>query len=239
MSGHSRWSNIKRTKEKSDEQKAKIFTKIGREIMVAVKMSGSDPNANTRLKLAIQKAKQVNMPTDKINNIIKRNEAQDNKVYYDLDYEGYGVGGVAVIVRTLTDNKNRTSSDVRCAFDKFGGSLGSTGCVSYLFDSKGVIVIEKNEKFNSDNAIDFAIGLDVLDFEDDDVFTVFTTPSTLDKVVDEFKTVGYNVLSADTQMIPQNYVKLDADKLETFEKMIEKFEDNDDVQEVYHNLDEE
>lgn len=238
MSGHSRWSNIKHTKEKSDEQKAKIFSKIGREIMVAVKLGGSDPNANTRLKIAMQKARQVNMPSDKISNIIKKNDAQD-KIYYDLNYEGYGIGGVAVIVKCLSDNKNRTSSDVRYVFDKYGGSLGSTGCVSYIFDNKGVIVVEKDKNFNLDNAIEHAIQFDVLDFEDGEEFTVFTNPNDVDDISDKFKNEKYNVLSADTQLIPQNYVKLDESKRSTFDIMIERFEDNDDVQEVFHNLDEE
>ncbi|MDD4351015.1 MAG: YebC/PmpR family DNA-binding transcriptional regulator [Clostridia bacterium] len=238
MSGHSRWSNIKHTKEKSDEQKAKIFSKIGREIMVAVKLGGSDPNANTRLKIAMQKARQVNMPSDKISNIIKKNDAQD-KIYYDLNYEGYGIGGVAVIVKCLSDNKNRTSSDVRYVFDKYGGSLGSTGCVSYMFDNKGVIVVEKDKNFNLDNAIEHAIQFDVLDFEDGEEFTVFTNPNDVDDISDKFKNEKYNVLSADTQLIPQNYVKLDESKRSTFDIMIERFEDNDDVQEVFHNLDEE
>lgn len=238
MSGHSRWSNIKHTKEKSDEQKAKIFSKIGREIMVAVKLGGSDPNANTRLKIAMQKARQVNMPSDKISNIIKKNDAQD-KIYYDLNYEGYGIGGVAVIVKCLSDNKNRTSSDVRYVFDKYGGSLGSTGCVSYMFDNKGVIVVEKDKNFNLDNAIEHAIQFDVLDFEDGEEFTVFTNPNDVDDISDKFKNEKYNVLSADTQLIPQNYVILDESKRSTFDIMIERFEDNDDVQEVFHNLDEE
>lgn len=238
MSGHSRWSNIKHTKEKSDEQKAKIFSKIGREIMVAVKLGGSDPNANTRLKIAIQKARQVNMSSDKISNIIKKNDAQD-KIYYDLNYEGYGIGGVAVIVKCLSDNKNRTSSDVRYVFDKYGGSLGSTGCVSYMFDNKGVIVVEKDKNFNLDNAIELAIQIDVLDFEDGEEFTVFTNPNDVDDVSEKFKNEKYNVLSADTQLIPQNYVKLDESKRSTFDIMMERFEDSDDVQEVFHNLDEE
>lgn len=238
MSGHSRWSNIKHTKEKSDEQKAKIFSKIGREILVAVKLGGSDPNANTRLKMAMQKARQVNMPSDKINAIIKKNDAQD-KVYYDLNYEGYGIGGVAVIVKCLSDNKNRTSSDVRYVFDKYGGSLGSTGCVAYMFDNKGVIVIEKDKTFNLDNAIELAIGFDVLDFEDGETFTVFTNPNDVYEISEKFRNEKYNVLSADTQLIPQNYIKLDASKRATFDIMMERFEDNDDVQEVYHNLDDE
>ena len=137
------------------------------------------------------------MPSDKISNIIKKNDAQD-KIYYDLNYEGYGIGGVAVIVKCLSDNKNRTSSDVRYVFDKYGGSLGSTGCVSYMFDNKGVIVVEKDKNFNLDNAIEHAIQFDVLDFEDGEEFTVFTNPNDVDDISDKFKNEKYNVLSADT-----------------------------------------
>lgn len=238
MSGHSKWNNIKATKEKTDAQRAKAFTKIGKEIMVAIKIGGVDPTANPRLKLAIQKAKAVNMPNDKINAYLKKNAEQDTSNYYDLTYEGYGVGGVAVVVKCLTDNKNRTSSDVRFIFDKFGGSLGSNGCVSYLFDHKGIITIEKNTDFDVEKAVDIAIENDVIDFEDGDVFAVITTPSTLDNVTEQYKNNNFVILSSVSEMVPQNYIKLDDDKRVTFEKMLDKFDDCDDVQEVYHNLEE-
>ena len=174
MSGHSKWNNIKGRKEKSDAERSKIFTKVGREIMVAVKEGGANIDSNSKLKMAIAKARQYNMPNDRINNIIKKNSEVDNSNFVEQTYEGYGVGGVAVVVKCFTDNKNRTSSDVRYAFDKYGGSLGSSGCVSYMFDNKGVIVVEKNEKFNADAAMELAINMNAIDCEDDDVFTIYT-----------------------------------------------------------------
>ena len=198
MSGHSKWNNIKRTKEKSDAQRGKIFTKIGREIAVIVKQGGSDPNVNSKLKDVIQKAKQNNMPNDSIERSITKASGELSGVNYEsITYEGYGAGGSAVIVECLTDNKNRTAGDVRHAFDKHGGSLGSTGCVSYLFNRKGLIVIEKN--INTD--ID-AIMLDSLDagaddvVEEDDVIEVYTTPANFDAVKKTLEDKNYQFLSA-------------------------------------------
>lgn len=240
MSGHSKWNNIKARKGKSDAERSKIFTKLGREIMVAVKEGGANIDSNSKLKMAIAKARQFNMPNDRINGIIKKNSETDNSNYVEQTYEGYGVGGVAVVVKCFTDNKNRTSSDVKYAFDKFGGSLGATGCVSYMFDNKGVVVIEKKDGFDSDAAMELAINLNAIDCEDDDVFTVYTEPSanSVNEVVTEFENNGYTVLSSGVEMIPQNYVTLNEHQLETFNKMIDKLNDSDDVIDVIYNLEE-
>lgn len=236
MSGHSKWHNILATKTKTDAQRSQIFTKISREITVAVKEGGADVNSNTRLKVAIAKARDNNMPNDKINNIIKRNtEAVD---YVESTYEGYGVGGVAVIVECLTDNKNRTAGDVRHTFDKFGGSLGANGCVSYLFNKKGVIVLEKNKNFDADKAVELAIENGADDYEEsDEDMVVYTEPNKFDDLATIFKENGYNVLSAQNDMVASNYVTLNADQRATFDRMMDTFEANDDVQNVYHNLD--
>lgn len=240
MSGHSKWNNIKGRKEKSDAQRAKIFTMLGRQIMVAM-ASGTDPDSNPSLKNAIQKAKQNNMPNDKIKALLDKKSNQDMSNYSEVTYEGYGVGGVAVVVKCLTDNKNRTISDVRYAFDKFGGSLGANGCVSYLFDNKGVVVVEKTDSFDSDKAMELALELEALDCEEDEAFTVFTEPtaSEVNRISEAFTNAGYSILSAEVEMIPQNYVALDENKRATFEKMLAKLDESDDVQEVIHNLEEE
>lgn len=241
MSGHSKWNNIKGRKEKSDAERSKIFTKVGREIMVAVKEGGANIDSNSKLKMAIAKARQYNMPNDRINNIIKKNSEVDNSNFVEQTYEGYGVGGVAVVVKCFTDNKNRTSSDVRYAFDKYGGSLGSSGCVSYMFDNKGVIVVEKNEKFDADAAMELAIMQNAIDCEDDDVFTIYTEPSanSVNDMVSAFENAGYTILSSGVEMIPQNYVSLNASQRETFNKMLDKLNENDDVIDVIYNLEEE
>lgn len=241
MSGHSKWNNIKGRKEKSDAERSKIFTKVGREIMVAVKEGGANIDSNSKLKMAIAKARQYNMPNDRINNIIKKNSEVDNSNFVEQTYEGYGVGGVAVVVKCFTDNKNRTSSDVRYAFDKYGGSLGSSGCVSYMFDNKGVIVVEKNEKFDADAAMELAINENAIDCEDDDIFTIYTEPSanSVNDIVSAFENAGYTILSSGVEMIPQNYVSLNASQRETFNKMLDKLNENDDVIDVIYNLEEE
>ena len=239
MSGHSKWNNIKGRKEKSDAQRAKVFTMLGRQIMVAM-ASGSDPDSNPSLKNAIQKAKQNNMPNDKIKALLEKNN-KDTSNYTESVYEGYGVGGVAVVVKCLTDNKNRTISDVRHAFDKFGGSLGATGSVTYMFENKGVVVLEKTADFDADKAMELALEVEALDCEDDEVFTVYTEPtaSEVNRVSGAFSDAGYTVLSSEVEMIPQNYVTLNEHQRETFEKMLAKLDESDDVQEVIHNLEEE
>lgn len=240
MSGHSKWNNIKARKGKSDAERSKIFTKIGREIMVAVKEGGPNVESNSKLKMAIAKARQFNMPNDRINGVIKKNSETDNSNYVEQTYEGYGVGGVAVVVKCFTDNKNRTSSDVRYAFDKYGGSLGSTGCVSYMFDNKGVVVVEKTDGFDADKAMELAINLDVIDCEDEEVFTIYTEANAevVNNVVSAFEGEGYTILSSGVEMIPQNYTALNEKQLETFNKMLDKLNDSDDVVDVIHNLEE-
>ena len=241
MSGHSKWNNIKGRKEKSDAERSKIFTKIGREIMVAVKEGGANIDSNSKLKMAIAKARQYNMPNDRINGIIKKNSEVDNSNFVEQTYEGYGVGGVAVVVKCFTDNKNRTSSDVKYAFDKYGGSLGSSGCVSYLFTSRGEIVIEKGENFDSDKAMELAINLDAVDCIDEEVFTVITEPnaSSVNEVVTAFESEGYTILSSGVEMVASNYIKLSDSQRETFNKMIDKLNESDDVIDIIHNLEEE
>lgn len=241
MSGHSKWNNIKGRKEKSDAERSKVFTKIGREIMVAVKEGGPNIDSNSKLKMAIAKARQYNMPNDRINGIIKKNSEVDNSNFVEQTYEGYGVGGVAVVVKCYTDNKNRTSSDVRYAFDKFGGSLGSTGCVSYLFDNRGVVVVEKGANFDGDAAMELAINMNAVDCEDEEVFTVYTEPSAnaVNDLVKAFEDAGYTILSSGVEMIPQNYIALDEHKRETFDKMIDKLNESDDVIDVVSNIEEE
>lgn len=241
MSGHSKWNNIKARKGKSDAERSKIFTKIGREIMVAVKEGGSNVDSNSKLKMAIAKARQFNMPNDRINSVIKKNSEVDMSNFVEQTYEGYGIGGVAVIVKCLTDNNNRTSSDIKYAFDKYGGSLGTSGCVSYMFENKGVVVLEKTDSFDSDAAMEMAINLDAVDCEDDEVFTVYTEPNAnaVNNMVQEFENGGYTILSSGVEMIPSNYAQLNEKQLESFNKMLEKLDDNDDVVDVIHNLEEE
>jgi len=238
MSGHNKWSKIKNAKEKNDQQNAKIFTKIGREIAVAVKAGGSDPNSNSQLKSIIAKAKSVNMPNDNINRSIKRASGELGNVNYEsVSYEGYGVAGSAVIVYALTDNKNRTASDVRHLFDKFGGSLGSTGCVSYLFTKKGVIYVQKGTGISDDDMMMIALDSGAEDIQiEDDVFEIYTTPEDFETVKENLINNNIEIADSNIDLIPSNYVTLPADKETTFLKMIDLLEDNDDVQEVYHNV---
>ena len=238
MSGHSKWNNIKRTKEKSDAQRGKIFTKIGREIAVVVKQGGSDPNVNSKLKDVIQKAKQNNMPNDSIERSIKKAAGELSGVNYEsITYEGYGAGGSAVIVECLTDNKNRTTGDVRHAFDKHGGSLGSTGCVSYLFNRRGLIVIEKTINTDVDTLMMDALDAGADDVvEEDDVMEVYTSPNNFDMVKQNLENNNYQFLSAEVTLVADNYIELEQSKLEQFEKMMDALNDLDDVQNVYHNV---
>ena len=237
MSGHNKWSKIKNAKEKNDQQNAKMYTKIGREIAVAVKLGGSDPNSNTQLKNIIAKAKSINMPNDNINRSIKKASGELNTVNYEsMTYEGYGVGGSAVIVYALTDNKNRTASDVRHLFDKFGGSLGSNGCVSYLFTKKGVIYVQKGNGISDDDMMMLALDCGAEDINiDDEIFEIFTTPDDFEIVKENLEKNGVAIADSSIDLIPSNYVTLDEDKKNTFTKMIDLLEDNDDVQEVYHS----
>lgn len=238
MSGHSKWHNIQAKKGKTDAQRGKIFTKLGRELSVAVKEGGADPVNNARLRDAIDKAKANNMPADVITRAIKKASGELGAVNYEsITYEGYGVGGAAVIVECLTDNKNRTAGDVRHSFDKYGGSLGASGCVSYLFKQKGVIIIEKNEKIDADELLLLVLDAGANDVvEEEEAFEVYTTRENLKKVTDAVMAAGIDVTSSEVSLIPDSYVELDDVKSELFEKMLEKLEDLDDVQEVYHNV---
>ena len=238
MSGHSKWHNIQAKKGKSDAQRGKIFTKIGREIAVIVKQGGADPVSNPKLRDVIAKAKQNNMPNDSIERSIKKAAGEMSGVNYEsCTYEGYGQGGSAVIVECLTDNKNRTAGDVRHTFDKFGGSLGSNGCVSYLFQRKGIVEVEKTEKTNADDLMMLALDLGAVDFvEYDDSFEVVTEANAHTTIGDALTKEGYNVLSAETTLLPDSYINLDDEKVVKFSKMIDALDDLDDVQQVYHNV---
>ena len=240
MSGHSKWNNIKRKKEKTDGARAKIFTKIGRELAVAVKEGGSaDPAANSKLKDVIAKAKANNVPNENIERIIKKAAGEGNSnAYESMTYEGYGPAGVAVIVETLTDNRNRTAGDVRHYFDKFGGNLGTTGCVSFMFQEKGVIVIER-EGLDEDTVMSDALEAGASDFQaDEDVFEISTEPSDFSGVRDDLEAKGYTFVSAEVEMVPDTYTTLThPDQILKMQKLIDALEDNDDVQQVWHNWD--
>ena len=237
MSGHSKWHNIQQKKGKSDAARANVFTKIGREIAVAVKQGGPDPNSNSKLRDAIAKAKANNMPNDNISRSIKKASGELGSINYEeMTYEGYGVGGTACIVQAHTDNKNRTAGDVRHLFDKFGGSLGATGCVSFMFKRKGVIAVAKAD-ISEDDLMMFALdaGAEDINSEDDEVYEVLTAPADLGSVRDELEKNGVKILSAEVDMIPENEVNPDPQQQETLLKMIDKLEELDDVQNVYHN----
>lgn len=237
MSGHSKWHNIQQKKGKSDAARANVFTKIGREIAVAVKQGGPDPNSNSKLRDAIAKAKSNNMPNDNIARSIKKASGELGSINYEeMTYEGYGVGGTAFIVEALTDNKNRTAGDVRHLFDKFGGSMGTTGCVSFMFSKKGVITVFKAD-ISEDDLMMAALDAGAEDIltEDDEVFEVLTAPSDLGTVREELEKNGVKILSAEVDMIPENEVTPDEQQQETLLKMIDKMEELDDVQNIYHN----
>ncbi len=238
MSGHSKWSTIKRKKGANDAQRAKIFTKIAREIIVAVKAGGPDPDNNSSLKDAIAKGRAANMPNDNITRTIKKAAGStDGDNYENITYEGYGPNGVAVIVEALTDNRNRTAADIRHYFDKFGGNMGQTGCVSFMFDQKGVIIIEKDAADEDELTMD-ALEAGADDFEaDDDYYEITTAPSDFHAVRDALEK-KYTLSSAEISMIPQTTVTLtDEKQLLMMSKLLENLEDNDDVQNVYHNWD--
>ena len=237
MSGHSKWKNIMHKKEKTDAQRAKIFTKIGKEMAVAVKEGGADPVSNSKLAALIAKAKANNVPNDNIDRIIKKASSADSADYEEIVYEGYGPCGVAVIVEATTDNRNRTASDVRHYFDKFGGNLGTTGCVSFMFTEKGVIVIENDGKVDEDQLMEDALEAGASDFASEDgVFEISTETDDLEAVRAALADKGYNIASADNDKVPSSYVTLTGeDDIKNMTKLIEALEDNDDVIEVYHN----
>ncbi len=238
MSGHSKWSTIKRKKEKTDGARAKIFTKIGRELAVAVKEGGSaDPSANSKLKDCIAKAKANNVPNDNIERIIKKAAGEgDTNNYENCVYEAYGPSGVAVIVDTLTDNRNRTAGDLRHYFDKYGGNLGTTGCVSFMFNEKGVIVIDSADK-DEDEVMTHALDAGAADFvAEDEVFEIFTDPADFSSVREELEKKGYVFESAEIEMVPDTYTQISDETLVAkMERLLELLDDNDDVQNVWHN----
>ncbi len=242
MSGHSKWNNIKRKKEKADGAKGKIFTIIGREIAVAVKEGGPDPANNFKLAQVIAKAKANNMPNETIERGIKKAAGADGAVNYEqVSYEGYGPNGIAIIVDALTDNKNRTAADVRSAFTKGGGSIGTPGCVSFMFDKKGQIIIDKEEcELNGDDLMMMALDAGAEDFsEEEDSFEIITTPEDFQAVYDALAAEKLSFASAEVTMIPQNYVELtDENAIKQLNRTLDLLDENDDVQAVYHNWDE-
>ena len=239
MSGHSKWNNIKRKKEATDGAKAKIFTKIGREIAVIVKAGGPNPQENSKLKDAIAKAKANNVPNDNIERIIKKAAGETGgNDYEELIYEGYGPCGVAVVVETLTDNRNRTAGEMRHYFDKCGGNLGQSGSVMFMFERKGVIAIE-GEGLDEDTVMEAALEAGADDFSfDGDVFEITTEPNDLGSVRDALEEKGYTFLSAEVQYIPSTMSAIDdGDMQAKMEKLIDMLEENDDVQAIWHNWD--
>ena len=243
MSGHSKWHNIQKTKGAADAKRAQAFTKIAREMVVAVKEGGGgDPRSNSKLAAVIAKAKAANMPNDNIKRTIDKALGSGNTENYEkITYEGYGPQGVAVIVETMTDNRNRTAGSVRHHFDKYGGNLGANGCVSWSFDKKGVLVIDNEDgDLDEDTVMMDAMDCGADDFEpEEDCFTVYTTPDDFNAVADALTAKGYSFASAQIEMVPQNYVKLSPEDADKMEKMLDLFDDDDDVQNTWHNWDQE
>ena len=238
MSGHSKWANIKHKKEKTDAQKAKIFTKIGKEITVAVKMGGGDPNSNSKLRDLISKAKSNNVPNDNIERCIKKALGAQDVNYEEIVYEGYGPAGVAVIVETTTDNRNRTAGEVRHYFDKFGGNMGQTGCVSYMFESKGLIIIEdEDEEIDEDVLMETALEAGAEDFAgENNVYEITTEVDDLYAIKEALEAKGYKITSAVQTKLPNTYVELTTDDdIKHMSLLLEYLDDNDDVINVYHN----
>lgn len=241
MSGHSKWHNIAAKKGKADAARGKIFTKLGRELLMAVKLGGPDPAGNSKLKDVIAKCKANNMPNDTINNAIKKAAgAGSSENYEEVTYEGYGPNGVAIIVNASTDNRNRTAADVRHVFDKFGGNLGTTGCVSYMFEKKGVIVIEKATcKMSEDDLMLLALdnGAENMDSEDE-YYEITSNPNDFSSLREALENAGLTFAEAEIQMVPNTYVKLDENGIRRMELIIEKLDELDDVIEIFHNWEE-
>ena len=238
MSGHSKWANIKHKKEKTDAQRAKVFTKIGKEITIAVKAGGGDPASNSKLRDLILKAKSNNVPNDNIERTIKKALGSTGENYEEVVYEGYGPAGIAVIVEATTDNRNRTAGNVRAAFSKYHGNLGQTGSVSYLFEDKGVIIISNEDgDVDEDKLMETALEAGAEDFAaEGEVFEIYTEPDDLYAVQESLKEAGYEIASAEKDKIASNYVTLDnEDDIKFMELLIDKLEEDDDVMNVYHN----
>lgn len=241
MSGHSKFANIKHKKEKNDAAKGKIFTVIGRELAVAVKAGGPDPDSNSKLRDAIAKAKANNMPNDTIDRSIKKAAGDLDSVNYEsITYEGYGPKGVAVIVEVLTDNKNRSAANVRSAFTKGGGNMGTTGCVSFMFDEKGQIIIEKDDDLDAEALEMAAIEAGAEDIsEEEDSFEILTAPEDFSAVREALESAGFEMAEAEISMIPQTYTALtDEDDIKKINKLLDMLDEDDDVKNVYHNWEE-
>ena len=241
MSGHSKWHNIAAKKGKADAARGKIFTKLGRELLMAVKQGGPDPAGNSKLKDVIAKCKAANMPNDTINNAIKKAAGAGNtENYEEVTYEGYGPNGVAVIVQANTDNRNRTAADIRHAFDRCGGNLGTTGCVSYLFSNKGVMVIDKAEcKMSEDDLMLLAVESGAEDFQtEEEVYEITTAPENYSDVREKLEAEGREFLEAGVQMVPSTYIALDEKGAERMQRLLDMLDELDDVAEVYHNWEE-
>ena len=237
MSGHSKWHNIQAKKGKADAKRGKIFTKIGKELAIAIKNGGANPDTNSKLRDVIAKAKAANMPNDNIQRAIKKAEGDLNSVNYEtIVYEGYGPSGVAVIVETLTDNKNRSAGNVRSAFTKGGGNMGNVGCVSFMFQEKGEIVIEKDGR-DEEEMMMMALDAGAEDFnsDEDEVFVITTTPEDFGTVREALEAQGIEFLEASVKMIPDTYTATNEEDAKKFQKMLDLLDDDDDVQEVYHN----
>ena len=237
MSGHSKWANIKRKKGANDAIRGKITTKIGREITIAVRMGGADPVGNMRLKLALTKAKANNIPKDNINRAIQKGlGASDGSSYEELTYEGYGPGGSAIMLSVLTDNRNRTAADVRHIFSKYGGNLGESGCVGWMFKQKAVFVVEKETFDDEDALMELVLDAGAEDFvAEDDVFEITADPEAFDDILQALGDKGIETASAEITMVPDNTVKVEGANATNMQKMLDAFDDNDDVQDVYGN----
>ncbi len=237
MSGHSKWHNIQAKKGKADAKRGKIFTKIGKEIVVAAKNGGSNPETNAKLRDVIAKAKAANMPNDTITRAIKKAAGELSAVNYEtITYEGYGPEGIAVIVECLTENKNRTAGNVRYAFSKQGGNMGTVGCVGFMFQSKGEIIIEKTDLVDEDELMMMALDAGAEDFvAEEEVFVVTTTPEDFGTVREALESNGIEFLEADVKMIPDTYTEINEEVATKFQKMLDVLEDDDDVQNVWHN----
>lgn len=237
MSGHSKWANIKNKKAKTDAVKGKIFTKLGRELAVAAK-AGADPATNSKLADVIAKAKAANMPNDNITRSIKKAAGELGNVNYEVKiYEGYGIGGSAVIVKTLTDNVNRTVGEVRHIFDKYGGNMGTTGSVSYMFENAGVLIVERTPSLDEDAVMEMALDAGADDvIVEDDIYEIRTAPAAFSDVRKYFDDKGIEFVEADIMMVPNDKITLNDEQLISFNKMLDAFDDNDDVQDIYHNV---
>ncbi len=236
MSGHSKWNNIKRKKEKTDAARAKIFTKIGKEMAVAIRAGGPNPESNYKLRELIAKAKANNVPNDNIDRAIKKFKDSD-VVYEEITYEGYGPAGVAVIVETATDSRNRTAGDVRYFFSKCGGNMGTQGCVSFLFTDMGLITIEdEDEEIDEEALMEAALEAGAADFKgEENVYEIYTEPDDLEAVAEAIRAAGYTVTTSELTKVPSSYVTLDDEAAESMEKLLDFFDECDDVTNVYHN----